>query len=759
MHFVHVEDNPNDAELVEAAILRQWPESQIERVDSKPDFERLLERVCPDLILSDFSLPTFDGLSALAIARRLCPDTPFIFLSGTIGEEVAVEALKNGAIDYVLKDRMGRLVPAIQRALAQSAESIRRRRAEEELREAQERYRQITENVADLIAVLDLQGKRIYNNPAYATILGEPRDLHGTDAFEDVHPEDRDRVRRIFEETVRTGVGQRTEYRFLLRDGSIRYVESQGSVVRDANGAIRNVLVVSRDVTQRKQAEERIREQASLLDKARDAICVTDLGQRISYWNASAEALFGWAAHEAIGQNVQGLLFQSEIGRHQEAMKRLFSEGSWEGEVRLQTKRGAMVVVESRWTLVTDAAGAPKSILLINTDITERKRLEVQFLRAQRMESIGTLAGGIAHDLNNVLTPILVAAQVLQTHAGPDDKPLLETIEKSALHGAALIKQVLLFARGAEGEHAPLQVRHLVGEMEKLLRETLPRSIEIRARVERDLWLVKGDATQLNQVLMNLCVNARDAMPTGGTIEINARNVEEPDEFMRGHPEMKPGPYIVISVQDTGTGIPPELVERIWDPFFTTKELGRGTGLGLSTVMGIVKSHGGAVNVSTRINEGTRFDIYLPASTSQSTPPMSEKRTSLPRGNGEGVLVIDDEAYIRDVVATMLRYCGYTGFLASSGAAGLDLYQKHRDEIALALVDMMMPGLDGATTMRLLRDLNPDLRIIAMSGMLENAALGPESGLENVELVPKPITAEGLLTKIAAVLSDSPKAV
>lgn len=757
MYFIHVEDNPNDAELVQALLTRAWPDCVIKQVDTRQSFEELLGRGVPNLILSDFSLPSFDGLSALSIARRITPDTPFIFLSGTIGEEVAVEALKNGAIDYVLKDRMSRLVPAVQRALAQAEEHSKRRRTEEALRETQERYRQITENVADLIAVLDTNGRRIYNNPAYQTILGDAGTLAGTDAFEDVHPEDRDRVRSIFQETVRTGVGQRTEYRFLLRDGTVRFIESQGSVVRDNTGNVVSVLVVSRDITARKQAEEQIREQASLLDKARDAICVTDLTQRITYWNASAEALFGWSAAEAAGQNVQTLLLQQEAFRHQEAMKALMAEGQWQGELRLRTKTAAMVLVESRWTLVTNAQGVPKSILLINTDITERKRLEVQFLRAQRMESIGTLAGGIAHDLNNVLTPILVAAQVLQTHASKDDRPMLETIEKSALHGAALIKQVLLFARGAEGEHSPLQVRHLIAEMEKLLRETLPRSITIHTRFDRDLWLVKGDATQLNQVLMNLCVNARDAMPSGGQIEVSAHNVTPTSEFLRAHPELKPGPCVEISVKDTGSGIPPELMERIWDPFFTTKELGKGTGLGLSTVLGIVKGHGGTVTVSSTMGHGTRFHIYVPAVPDEHTVRPPEKRVALPRGNGEGILVIDDEHYIREVVGSMLRYCGYQGFYAPSGAAGIDLYQRHRDEIDLVLVDMMMPGLDGASTMRLLRDIDPELRLVAMSGMLENAAFAPGAELENVDLLRKPITAEDLLTKIAAVLASAKK--
>jgi PAS domain S-box-containing protein len=753
MRIVHVEDNTHDASLVHAMITRHWPECELHRVDNRTDFERALDEKPPDLILSDFSLPSFDGLSALAVARQRRPGTPFIFLSGTIGEEVAVEALRNGALDYVLKDRMGRLIPAIQRALAEAGEHTRRRAAEDALRETQERFRHITENVADLIAVLDTQGRRIYNNPAYRSLIGEVETRPGTDSFNDIHPEDRERIRAIFGETVRTGKGQRAEYRFMLNDGSVRFIESQGSVLRDSSGRVINVLVVSRDVTERKKSEERIRAQASLLDKARDGICVVDLAHRITFWSAGAEALFGWTVEEAVGRDVVELLFNGSKFKFTAAEQALRAQGRWEGELRPATKSKRSIVVESRWTLVTDNHGLPGSILLINTDVTEKKKLETQFLRAQRMESIGTLAGGIAHDLNNVLTPILVASQVLQGNATKrGDAELLQTIEKSALHGAALVKQVLLFARGAHGEHTALHLRHIIGDMEKLLRETFPRSIEIRTQVDRDLWLVHGDATQLNQVLMNLCVNARDAMPSGGRITVSATNTQPGEDVFRAHPGLKPGSFVMLSVQDNGTGIPPEIIDHIFDPFFTTKEAGKGTGLGLSTVIGIIKGHNGAVNVVSEPEKGARFEIFLPALPAEKPPAVNDSRSPLPKGQGEGVLVIDDEVFIREAVTSMLRHCGYTAFVAETGREGISLYLKNRDKIRLALVDIMMPGLDGFTTIRLLRDASPDLKIVAISGMLDNERFGTAPELRGVDLLRKPVSAEVLMGKIAAAL-------
>jgi CheY-like chemotaxis protein len=335
----------------------------------------------------------------------------------------------------------------------------------------------------------------------------------------------------------------------------------------------------------------------------------------------------------------------------------------------------------------------------------------------------------------------------------PAARQLLATIEKSALHGASLIKQVLLFARGADGEQVVLQIRQLVGDMGRLLRETFPRSIEVRTEVDRDLALVRGDATQLNQVLMNLCVNARDAMPHGGVLSISAKNASPPPEFFRANPAAKEGPCVVISVADNGSGIPRELLERIFDPFFTTKELGKGTGLGLSTALGIVKSHGGVLQVSSEPGRGTRFDIYLAAILTEKPGRTMDTRSPLPRGNGQGILVIDDEGYIRDVIGSTLRYCGYRTFIAAGGQAGLDLYQENCDEIDMALVDMMMPGLDGIATMKRLREMNPQLRLLAMSGMLENELLDNRDGLRGLGFLRKPVTVEGLLGKIAEVLN------
>src|SRR5437667_8878888 len=537
LRILHLEDDPNDTDLLQAMLEKDGLAAELVRVDTQEEFVAALGQGGFDLIISDYSLPSFDGLAALGLARERRPALPIILFSATIGEEAAIDCLRGGATDYILKQRPERLAAAVRRALCEFEERRRRQQAEETLREREEFFRLISENVTDLIAVLDLEGRRVYNSPSYSSILGDPQKVVGTGSFEEIHPDDREWIRRIFQETIATGVGQRAEFRFLLKDGTVRYVESQGSVMRDKQGKVTNVIVVSRDVTERKQAEEQIREQAALLGKAHDAICVMDLDQRILYWNKGAEFLYGWTAAEAIGQIAGELLFKKDASHLMDAFKSLMAKREWKGELRQMTQAGADLIVESRWTLVFDNDGRPKSILVINTDITEKKKLETQFFRSQRLENIGMLASGIAHDLNNVLSPIMMAVPMLRENVTElADRNMLDMLDRSARRGAELVQQILSFARGVEGEHKLIQLRHLLADLEKMIRETFPKSIQLQKNVYPELWITRGNATQIHQVLLNLCVNARDAMPGGGMLVLRARTSQIQDAHPLRHP-------------------------------------------------------------------------------------------------------------------------------------------------------------------------------------------------------------------------------
>jgi two-component system cell cycle sensor histidine kinase/response regulator CckA len=506
------------------------------------------------------------------------------------------------------------------------------------------------------------------------------------------------------------------------------------------------------EAAERKRAEEKIREQSALLDKAHDAIGVWDLEQHFIYWNKGAQHLYGWAAEEIVGKNADELLYKEESPRRIEAKKRVIEKGEWAGELHQVTKNGKEVIVESRWTLVRDDAGKPKSILVINTDITEKKKLEAQFLRAQRMESIGTLAGGIAHDLNNVLTPIMLSLQLLKDkYIDNESQKLLDILDRNTRRGADLIKQVLLFARGVEGERNPLAAKHIITEIEKIAKGTFPKNIEIRTDIPKDLWIISGDVTQLHQVIMNLCVNARDAMSSGGTLSITASNFFIDENYARMHTEAKVGSYIVIAISDTGTGISPEVMDRIFEPFFTTKEHGKGTGLGLSTALGIVKSHGGFINVYSEVRKGTTFQVYLPAIKTE-IKDAGQQKLELPVGNGEFILVAEDEVSICKITCSTLEAYGYKVLTAENGEQAVASYIENKDKIKIVLMDMMMQVMDGQTSIQAIRKINPEVKIIAVSGLSEKDRLANIAHYTNAFL-PKPYTAEKLLKTISGCIN------
>jgi PAS domain S-box-containing protein len=507
-----------------------------------------------------------------------------------------------------------------------------RKASEAHLKKSEEQFRLIAENVADMIAVVDLEGRRIYNSPSYESLFGNTELLKGTDGFQEIHPDDVAKVKQVFQDTVRTGIGQRLEYRFQLKDGSVRNIESKGSVIRDADGKISQVIVVSRDVT-------------------------------------------------------------------------------------------------------------------------EEKRLAAQFLRAQRMESIGTLAGGIAHDLNNVLAPIMMAIEVLRTKIpDPGGQKILGTIETAARRGADIVRQVLAFGRGVKSDRILVQLKHLMQEIAKIAGETFPKSIEITSNIPRNLWTVSADPTQMHQVLLNLMVNARDAMPKGGTLTIAAENIELDEMQSRMQPEAKPGAYVSMAVTDTGTGIPAAIREKIFEPFFTTKEIGHGTGLGLSTTLAIVRSHEGFITLDTDPGKGTTFRVYIPAIGTDSGGAVADEIADLPVGHGELILIIDDEASIREITTETLEAYGYKAITASDGAEGISVFAENKNMIRAVIIDIMMPVMDGTAAIPVLKTIDPGVTIIAASGLTTRGTI-PTPLDSNVKAVMiKPYTAEKLLKTIQSVL-------
>jgi PAS domain S-box-containing protein len=537
---------------------------------------------------------------------------------------------------------------------------------------------------------------------------------------------------------------------------SLLHGEMETQVQQRTAELVKSNEALHTEIAEGRRAEEQIAEQAALLDKAQDAILVRDLEGKTLFWNKGAERMYGWTSQDVIGRNINDLLYVNPK-KFFEVNGLTISQGDWHGELQHLTKDRHELTIEARWTLIRDNEGRPKSVLAINTDITERKKIEAQFMRAQRMESIGTLAGGIAHDLNNILAPIMMSIDILKlTAQDPQAKTILETIEVSAKRGADIVRQVLSFARGLEGARTEVQPKHLLKDLETIIKDTFPKNIRLQFSVPNDTWTILGDPTQVHQILLNLCVNARDAMPNGGNLTISVENCTLGDAYVAMNIQAKAGRYVNIAVTDSGTGMPPGVVDKIFEPFFTTKELNKGTGLGLSTVMAIVKSHDGVINVYSEPGKGTTFNIYLPAMeiSSEARKEQSEK-ASLPRGNGETILLVDDEASILVITSQTLQAFGYRVLTATDGAEAVAIYAQHRHEISVVLTDMMMPIMDGPATIRALTKIDPEVKIIAASGLNANAEVAKATGAGVKHFLTKPYTAGTLLKTLRVILDEA----
>lgn len=608
------------------------------------------------------------------------------------------------------------------------------------------------------ISQLDTHGRYLTVNVAYAAMVGyQPQAMIGMAWQETIHPQDQAKMAAAYQEMLKNGKVE-VETRGIRQDGSTFYKQLVMVTTYNKQQQFIGHYCFAKDITERKQIEEKIRQQAALLDITTDAICVRDLDHNILFWNKGAEHLYGWQSTEVLGKNAIELLSKpgKNLAQFETIQTILLQEGQWHGELEKITKNGKNIISESRWTLVRDEDGNPQSILTVSNDITEKKQLEAQFLRAQRLESLGTLASGIAHDFNNILTPILAAAQLLPLKLPNLDErnhQLLNLIEDSAKRGSDLVKQILAFARGAEGKRVPLQIRHLLLEVGKVIKQTFPKNIEIYRNIPtKDLWTVSVDGTQLHQVFMNLCVNARDAMPNGGRLSLAAENQLIDEAYHRMNLEAQMGSYVVITITDTGIGIAPELLDRIFDPFFTTKDPGKGTGLGLSTVLGIVKNHGGFVKVYSEVGHGTEFKVYLPAVKDQVALPSGNQL--LLKGNQQCILIVDDEILIQQVTKTTLETHNYRTLLASNGVEAINVYAEHKDDISVVLMDMMMPSMDGLTAIRTLQTLNPQVKVIATSGLTSNQELAQRSGMIIQGFLSKPYTTKDLLDTLQKVLSQ-----
>jgi len=656
----------------------------------------------------------------------------------------------------------------IRRALEMARNELAdRQRAESALRRSEERLRLALEAVQMGTWEWNVETNEVNGSELVEGIFGLEKGTFARtyEAYVSlIHSEDRPVALWTIEAALQ-GVSSvyQIEHRIVWPDGSVRRIECKGRVYRDeALRPIRMAGIVM-DITERKRAQEELGWKTAFLEaqvnSSPDGILVVDQRGKKILQNERMNELWKFPP-EIITDQDDAKQFQYEIGQTKDPeafaakVRRLYAHPGEISQDEIELNDGT--VLDRYSSPVWGRDGQYYGRIWNFRDITEKKQLAAQFLRSQRMESIGSLAGGIAHDLNNALAPILMASEMLRTSCtDPETIRMLDVISDSAERGRDMVRQVLTFARGNESERGLVQVEPLINEMVGIARHTFPKTILIRTNITSDVWSVSGNRTQLHQVLLNLCVNARDAMARGGTLTLSVSNVHLSGSDVQMSPRKKPGPFLVLSVTDTGSGMSADVRARIFDPFFSTKAPNKGTGLGLSTVHTIVKEHGGFITVNSEVGKGTEFKVYLPAQESFSVSAAGGALPSAPMGNGELILVVDDETAIRNIATETLHMYGYRVVTAGDGSQAIAVATQHLAELRLVIADLAMPIMDGLAMIRTVRTLSPQFRFIAASGSDSEKMSAALEELGVKALLRKPYSADELLRTVHDVLHEA----
>jgi two-component system cell cycle sensor histidine kinase/response regulator CckA len=714
-----------------------------------------------DIVLLDLGLPDSQGIETFSRAHREAPKEPIVVISGLDDEGVALEAVRQGAQDYLVKGRLeGRLLARVIRY------AIERKRAEELFREGEERFRQLAENISEVFFVMEAQYQEThYISPAYEQIWGRTcQSLYENPGgfFEALPPESRG---PLLEYMARVQQGEHPgeiEFSVIRPDGDVRSVLVHVVPVRNEKGMVYRIAGTALDITARKRAEDALRESErrarTLFETVHLIVLGLDVQGRIDYVNPFFLQLTGYTREEVLGQP----WIERFLPAAQQAELLSVFHGLIEGEVHpyhqnaIVTKSGEERRIAWSNTRLRDLGGRPIGTLSIGEDITEQRRLEEQLRHSQKMEAVGRLAGGVAHDFNNLLTAILGHADLLLDDLPPDGGPHADVAEirAAAERAAGLTRQLLAFSRQQVLQPAVLNVNGVVENLQKLLRRLIGEDVRLRIALAPDVGNVLADVGQLEQVIVNLAVNARDAMPAGGTLTLETANTDLSDDYLEAHQPVIAGSYVMIAVSDTGIGISPQNQARIFEPFFTTKEVGKGTGLGLSTVYGIIKQSGGYIWVYSEPGRGTTFKIYLPRveAPAESLAPV-HRAQGTPSGT-ETILLAEDDDQLRKLLGGFLQRLGYRVLAAANSEEALAEAAKHAGTIHLLLTDVVMPGESGRQLARRLEEVRPGLRTLYVSGYTD-ATIMDQSILERGHhYLQKPFTPTVLARRVREVLDS-----
>jgi two-component system cell cycle sensor histidine kinase/response regulator CckA len=761
-----VEDSEADAELIAYELRRAGYDLHLERVDEPAAFAAALERSW-DIVLCDHGLPSFSSSDAHRLMLERGSDVPFVIVSGLIGEEAAVTALELGARDVVPKANLGRLGPVVERELVEAENRRRQREAERALQESEERFRRLAEHVPDVIYRFRLVPTRglEYISPSITAVTGYTPEEYYADpdlVFDLLHADDRP----LLEQQLRTPRTEPLQLRWISKDGEIVWTESRSTTVVDEDGTPVALEGVARDITDRKCAEDELARLAALVEFSNDAIIGTDVAGEIVTWNPAAERIYGFTTTEAVGEPVS-LIAPDERGSQLDQIYETVGRGKpiERLEMLRERKDGEHVEVEVTISPVRDGSGRIVGASEIGRDIGERKRaekerasLEAQLRHAQEMEAVGRLAGGIAHDFNNLLMVVMGTSELLLRDLDRADplRPGMEEIRLAGKRAVSLTSQLLAFSRQHRVQASAVNLNEVVAGIEEMLRRLIGEDVDLTTRLDPELGSVQADAGQLEQVIMNLAVNARDAMPSGGMLLIETERAEFDGPY--AHPDgvtIDPGRYVVLSVADTGIGMDEATRSQAFEPFFTTKEPGKGTGLGLATVYGIVQQCQGYVWVASAPGEGTRVQIYLPRIEAEAIgghPPRSEAGS---HGGAETILLVEDEDAVRRLIQRILESAGYRVIPVANGDEALEICRSGEALIDLVLTDMVLPGMNGVEIARRLRTLQPTLRTLFMSGYTDRAVSRMQEAGASVGFLEKPFDSGTLMSRVREALDQA----
>jgi two-component system, cell cycle sensor histidine kinase and response regulator CckA len=748
-----VEDDPVACDL--ECMMLQRHGMAIRTASTGSDAITLLNKERFSAVVLDYLLPDGVCWPVIEAARKLAVAVPVVVVTGMGDERVAVEAIRHGAVDYIAKSgpMMEKLPEIIQRAIKQF-------QSEHALEEMNLRLQAAVRASNTGLWDWNVQTNEVVYSREWKSQLGHEEDEvgnHFNEWSDRVHPEDRERTLANITDYLTGAVASyEVEYRLRHKNGTYRWILARGTAIRTADGKPVRMLGSHVDITDLKTAFEQVQLQSAALNAAANSIMITDTQGIILWVNDAFTRLTGYAKADCIGKSPRILKTdKSPPGFYRDMWQTITAGRVWSGQVQNRRKSGEYYLEEMTITPVRDGRNNTTHFIAIKQDITERRKLEDQLRHSQKMEALGMLAGGVAHDFNNLLTIINGRSELLLTRLKSDEKSRseLEQIRRTGGRAAELTRQLLAFSRRQVLESKVVDLNRIVADMEKMIKRLVPENIDLLIVLDPATRSVKVDPGQIEQVIMNLVVNARDAMPKGGKITIETGTAELNEAYCRSHLDVTPGRYTRISLSDNGHGMDAATRGHIFEPFFTTKEQGKGTGLGLSTVFGIVKQSKGHIDVYSEVGRGTTFKIYLPETGGSAAA--TGARLDFVRGGKESILVVEDEDGVRGLVHDILESNGYSVLLARHGKEALQLCENPSHKIALIITDVIMPEMGGPELIERIRKSYPAIKVIYASGYTDRAIIRNGELPEGVNFLQKPFSPNALLQRVREVL-DSP---